>query len=146
MTGKSDKVLRFFLRYFVGIPGLLALVAVFMPLSWMVATHHWLGLGEMPTAPIMQYLARSFSAFSAFLGALCLVMASDLERSRPLVRFFGVALVLLGIIFTGIDLVAGMPWWWSTFEGPGGLVFGALVFYLARPPHPAGDGPGADRV
>jgi hypothetical protein len=26
-----------------------------------------------------------------------------------------------------------MPWWWSASEGPGGVVFGALLFVLARP-------------
>ena len=29
---------------------------VFMPVSWMAATHRWLGLGEMPTGPIVEYL------------------------------------------------------------------------------------------
>ena len=135
---KSDKVLVFLLRYLGGIPGLLALVPVFMPFSWMVATHRWLGLGEMPTAPVVEYLARSVSAFYALLGALCLVMASDLERYRPLVRFFGVCLALLGIVFTGVDLAAGMPWWWTALEGPGAVPIGALIYFLARPVHRAG--------
>jgi hypothetical protein len=130
---KADQVLVILLRYLFGIPGLFALVAVVMPVSWMVATHRWLGLGEMPTAPVVEYLARSVSAFYALLGALCLVMASDLERYRPLVRFFGVALALLGIVFTGVDVIAGMPWWWTALEGPGAVPVGALVFYLARP-------------
>jgi hypothetical protein len=43
---KTDKVVVILLRYLLGIPGLLALVAVFLPLSWMVAIHHWLGLGR----------------------------------------------------------------------------------------------------
>jgi hypothetical protein len=34
-----------------------------------------------------------------------------------------------------VDLPAGMPWWWSASEGPGGVVFGALLFVLARPAH-----------
>jgi hypothetical protein len=134
---KTDKALVLLLR-FVGVGSLLALVAVFVPVSWMAATHRWLGLGEMPTAPVVEYLARSLSAFYALLGALCLVMASDLERYRPLVRFFGVAFALLGIVFTGVDLVAGMPWWWSASEGPGGVVFGALLFVLTRPGYSKG--------
>jgi hypothetical protein len=55
----------------------------------MAATHRWLGLGEMPTGPVVEYLARSLSAFYAVMGALCLVVAADLERYRPLVRFLG---------------------------------------------------------
>jgi len=130
---KSDKVLVILFRYLLGVGSLFALVAVVMPFSWMAATHRWLGLGSMPTGPIVEYLARSLSAFYALVGALCLVMASDLDRYRPLVRFFGVCLALLGIVFTGVDLAAGMPWWWTAFEGPGAVPIGALVYYLARP-------------
>jgi hypothetical protein len=132
---KSDKVLVILLRYLLGIPGVFALVGVFMSLSWMAAAHRWLGLGEMPTGSVVEYLARSVSAIYALLGALCLVMASDLERYRPLVRFFGVALALIGIVFTGVDVVAGMPWWWTASEGPPGVPVGALMFVLARPDH-----------
>ena len=133
---KGDKVLVILFRYLLGIGSLFALVPVLMPMSWMAATHRWLGLGEMPTGPVVEYLARSLPAFYALVGALCLVMASDLDRYRPLVRFFGVCLGLLGIVFTGIDLAAGMPWWWTALEGPGGVVFGVLLFVLARPGHP----------
>jgi hypothetical protein len=132
---RADKALVILLRYLLGIPGLFALVGVFMPLSWMAAAHRWLGLGEMPTAPIVEYLARSVSAIDALLGALCLVMASDLERYRPLVRFLGVAFALMSVVLLGVDLAAGMPWWWSASEGPGGVVFGVLMFFLARPGH-----------
>lgn len=131
---RADKALVLLLR-FVGVGSLFALVPVFMPFSWMVATHRWLGMGEMPIGPVVEYLARSLSAFYAVMGALCLVLAADLERYRPLVRFFGVCLALLGIVFTGVDVAAGMPWWWSASEGPGGVVFGALLFVLARPAH-----------
>jgi uncharacterized membrane protein len=129
---KSDKVLIILLRA-VGLAALFALVAVFMPVSWMAATHCWLGLGEMPTAPVVEYLARSVSAFYAVVGALCLVLAADPERYRPLVRFLGVAFALMSVVVFGVDLAAGMPWWWSASEGPGGVVFGVLMFVLARP-------------
>jgi hypothetical protein len=127
----SDKVLVILLRL-LGVTALFALLAVVLPASWMAATHRWLGLGEMPTGSVVEYLARSVSAFYALLGALCLVMASDLERYRPLVRLFGVAFALLGIFFTGVDLVAGMPWWWTAIEGPRALAVGALIYFLAR--------------
>src|SRR5215813_1324955 len=131
----ADKVLVILLRYLLGIPGLFALVGVFRPLSWMVATHRWLGLGEMPTGPVVEYLACSVSAFYALVGALCLVVAADLERYRPLVRFLGVAFALMSVVLLGVDLAAGMPWWWSASEGPGGVVFGALLFVLTRSDH-----------
>ena len=59
--------------------------------------------------------------------------ADILERYRPLVRFLGVAFALMSMVLLCIDLAAGMPWWWSASEGPGGVVFGALLFVLARP-------------
>ena len=134
---KSDKALVLLLRI-VGVGALFALVAVVMPASWMAATHRWLGLGEMPTAPVVEYLARSLSAFYAVMGALCLVLTTDLERYRPLVRFLGVAFALMSLVLLGVDLAAGMPWWWSASEGPGGVVFGALLFVLARPAYSKG--------
>ena len=117
----------------VGVGALFALAAVFMPLLWMAATHRWLGLGEMPTAPVVEYLARSLSAFYALFGALCLVVAADLERYRPLARFLGWAFALMSLVALGVDLAAGMPWWWSASEGPGGVVFGVLILLPARP-------------
>jgi hypothetical protein len=130
---RTDKALVFLLRL-VGVGALFALVAVFMPFSWMVATHRWLGLGEMPSGPVVEYLARSVSAFYALFGALCLAVAADLERFRTLVRFLGAAFALMSMVLLGVDLAAGMPWWWSASEGPGGAVFGTLMFVLARSP------------
>ena len=132
---KGDKALVILFRYLLGIGSLFALVPVVMPFSWMATTHRWLGLGEMPTGPVVEYLARSLSAFYALVGALCLVMASDLNRYRPLLRFLGLAFALMSVVFLGVDLAAGMPWWWSASEGPGGVVFGVSLFFLARPAH-----------
>ena len=128
---KADKALVLFLRV-VGAGGLFALVPVFMPFAWMAATHRWLGLGEMPAAPVVEYLARSASALYALCGGLFLVLGSDLGRYRPLVQFLGVAFTLLGPVFLFIDLAAGMPWWWIAAEGPPGVVVGPLVYFLAR--------------
>jgi hypothetical protein len=60
-------------RYLLVIGSLFALVPVVMPWSWMAATHRWLGLGETPSGRMVEYLARSLSAFYALVGALCLV-------------------------------------------------------------------------
>jgi len=129
----SDRLLVILLRYVLGIPGLLALVAVFMPMSWTSLAHRRLGLGEMPEAPIVEYLARSLSAFYALLGAICLFAAANLERYRPLARFLGLVFALLGVILLGVDVAADLPWWWVVFEGPRAIVLGAVVYFLARP-------------
>jgi hypothetical protein len=98
----------------------------------MVTIHRWLGLGEMPTTPVVEYLARSLSAFYAFFGAVLLLAATDLERYRPLVRFLGLGLAVVGLILLAVDFTAGMPWWWSTFEGPLWVVIGVVMLILAR--------------
>ena len=134
---RADKVVVLLLRV-LGVGSLLALVPVFMPFSWMAATHRWLGLGEMPAAPVVEYLARSLSAFYALVGALCLLVAADLDRYRPLVRSLGVAFALLGLVFLFIDLAAGMPWWWIAAEGPATVVVSAVLFVLARPAYSKG--------
>jgi len=126
---RADKALVLLLR-FLGVTTLLALAAVVMPLSWMAGTHRWLGLGDMPITPLLEYLARTISAFYGFFGALCLVAAADLDRYRPLVRFLGVSLAVMGIVFLGVDLAVGMPWWWSVCEGLPVLV-GTSLFFLA---------------
>jgi hypothetical protein len=139
----ADRAVAVLLRI-LGAGGLLAVGAVFLPVPWMAATHRWLGLGEMPTAPVVEYLARTVAAFYAFLGALCLVVASDPRRYRPLVRFLSVAFALLGVAFTGVNWAAGLPWWWFLCEGPPGVLAGAAVLILADPAHDKGGSPGDD--
>ena len=116
----------------VGILALFALVAVVMPLPWMVEIHRWLGLGEMPTEPVVEYLARSLSMFYALYGGLCLVLAHNIQRNRPLVVWFGLLTALSGVVLTQIDLAAGMPALWIAGEGPPTTAFGLMMIFLAR--------------
>lgn len=97
---------------------LLALPAMFLPTSWMAATHASLGLGEFPASPLVDYLTRSIAALYAMHGALYLVLARDIRRLRPVLALvtwmniaFGAAMVLIG-------RHAGLPWYWIAFEGP----------------------------
>jgi hypothetical protein len=127
----KNKLLAALLMFF-GVVGIFALGAVLMPIAWMEATHRWLDLGEMPRAPIVGYLARSLSLFYAFLSVLCLIMARNVERYRPLLRQLGLLLVAMGGLQIFICIVAEMPWWWTIQEGPVTCTFGALIFHLAR--------------
>ncbi len=127
----ADKAL-IILLHIIGVSSLFALVAVLMPMSWMVSTHRWLGLGEMPSDPVVEYLARCVSVFYALVGVLCLGLAADPQRYRPLVVLLGVLVAVFGIVLIGIDLVAHMPCWWALSEGPTAIVFGILMAVLAR--------------
>jgi hypothetical protein len=82
---KSDKVLVILFRYLLGIGSLFALVPVFMPMSWMAAAHRWLGLGEMPTGPIVEYLARS----GGHGGTICYLSLLSLSFGVPLCGGYG---------------------------------------------------------
>ncbi len=132
MTRFRERLLKGLL-WFIGVSALFALVAVFMPMPWMAGIHRSLGLGDMPAAPIVEYLARSLSAFYViFRAPSCLLAVSDLDRYRPLVRLLGSGFLLMGCIFIWIDVATGMPWWWSACEGPPQIVVGSLFLLLAR--------------
>ena len=59
-------------------------------------------------------------------------MSFDLRRHRPVIRYLGLAIVLIGLTLFAVDLLEGMPWWWSAAEGPFNIAFGALILVLAR--------------
>ena len=54
---------------------LLAFFAIFLPVRWMAVTHEWLGLGEFPASPLVDYLTRSASLLYAWHGGLLLVLS-----------------------------------------------------------------------
>jgi hypothetical protein len=128
-------ILVIFLRLFGGVT-VLAFLAMLLPVEWMAATHRWLGLGEFPRAPIVDYLARSVSSLYGFHGVLVLLVSRDPVRYRGIVRYLGVMYVLAGAMAIAIDLHAPLPWWWTIVEGPSTLLSGALILYLSRSPRP----------
>jgi hypothetical protein len=115
---------------FSGVVITLAFLAVLMPGEWMVATHRTLGLGELPRAPIVEYLTRSLAALYGFHGVLLLIIAADPIRYRVLVWYVASMNVTFGAMMVAIDLYAGMPLLWTLLEGPPiavmGLAIGAL--------------------
>lgn len=127
---RPDRLLRPPLRI-IGAAALLSIVAVVMPYSWMNAIHHWLGMGALPTEPVVGYLARSTSAFYALFGGLLWVVSWDLHRYRPVLCYLGAAVILFGITLFFVDLLEGMPLYWRVVEGPINMGFGALILVLS---------------
>jgi hypothetical protein len=111
---------------------LLALPAVFLPQSAMDSFHRQLGLGRLPEGPIVQYMARSLAALYAAFGSMTLVLAYDVKRFAPLVTWWGIAALVLGVLLIGIDLTAGMPTQWMLGEVVFILCAGAAVLLLQR--------------
>ena len=126
-----ERILVVFLRLF-GSVTVLAFLAMLLPVDWMAATHRWLGLGEFPRAPIVDYLARSVSSLYGFHGVLVLLVARDPARYLAIVRYLGVMYILGGVMAIVIDAYAPLPWYWTVVEGPSTIVSGALILYLSR--------------
>ncbi|MFK7817154.1 MAG: hypothetical protein AB8G99_00425 [Planctomycetaceae bacterium] len=128
---KSDRLISILLRADAALQ-FFALLAVFMPLAWMSSIHEWLGLGEFPTAPIAEYLARSLSAFYGLHGVITWTIGGDVPRYRPLIRVWAVSFIALGILTIVIDVIAELPLFWTLSEGPFVIAFGLLILSLAR--------------
>jgi hypothetical protein len=132
MTVTRDlRNLILFLRFFGGVT-VLAFLAMLLPVEWMAATHQWLGLGEFPRTPIVDYLTRSVSSLYGFHGVLVLLVSRDPIRYLTIVRYLGWMYILAGVFAIVIDLYAPLPWWWTIVEGPSTLLSGALILYLSR--------------
>jgi hypothetical protein len=127
----EQRLLVFLLRL-GGVVTIAAFPAMLLPTDWMDATHRWLGLGELPRAPVVEYLTRSIAALYGFHGVLLLVVSRDPVRHRPIVRYIGVMNIVFGGLMTLIDVHAGLPILWTLLEGPPIIAFGSVVLYLSR--------------
>lgn len=127
----SEKWLAILLRI-GGAVMLLAFLAVFMPTGWMASTHRQLGLGEFPASPLVDYLTRSVSALYGIHGGLYLVVARDVRRHAAVLAYLAAMNVVFGLLVLGIDLHAGMPWYWTWSEGPPVSAFGVVLLLLLR--------------
>lgn len=127
----SELIIVVILRIF-GTGGLLAIPAIFFPFSWMDTCHQWLGLGSLPDAPIVTYLARSLSAFYAIIGTFLLTFSFDIRRYRALIKLWAIIAVTMGLVLLGIDWSSGLPPGWTLFEGPMILAMGAVLLWSAR--------------
>ena len=128
---RAERALKLLLRL-TGSLCLLAVVAVVMPLRWMAATHDWLGLGALPEGRIVEYLARSLSAFYAMLGGLLWVVASDVRRYARVLTYLAAAGLVFGAAILVVDVSVGMPLHWTLQEGPYVLATSTAVLVLQR--------------
>ena len=127
---QSERLLVFLLRLGGALTGS-AVLAVFLPESWMAAVHRSIGLGEFPASPLTDYLTRSLSAMYAFHGGFLLALSTNVRRFRGVIVYVGWATLVLGVLLTGIDLHAGLPAWWLWAEGPWVSVIGFVIVRLA---------------
>lgn len=132
MTSSRDWLLKWLLRLIGGVE-LCAIPFLLFPFAWMNEVHNRiLGLGPLPTAPIVEYMARSLCVMYALHGVIVFRLSFDVSRYRPLIGFLGYLHIVLGAVVLAIDLSAGLPWWWIAGEGPGIAIGGVMVLVLAR--------------
>jgi hypothetical protein len=116
----------------IGVSGLFAIPAIFLPYSWMNIIHESMGLGVLPDAPIVSYLARSLSAFYAIVSTITLFIALDIWRYRSFVKLWAIIVIATGFVLLGIDVAAGMPTSWTVGEGPPTIAIGLVVLQLQK--------------
>lgn len=126
----EERLFRLLLRI-VGSAALLAIPFVFVPYAGMNAIHDGLGMGQLPDAPVVGYLARSASAFYAILGGLLWVLSFDLRRHRLVLVYLGAAILLFGLVIFAVDFLEGMPRWWNLWEGSVNTLFGIVILVLS---------------
>jgi hypothetical protein len=110
---------------------ILAFLAVVMPRSWMETTHLWLDMGQMPDGPVVMFMIRQASYAYGMHGVSLWILASDVERFRPLIIFNGISFLLAALVFFLIDYSAGMPMWWTVGDTVACLFFGVALLWLS---------------
>jgi hypothetical protein len=128
----NSERLQVWLLRLTGVTEILAFIAVVMPRSWMEVSHEWLGLGEMPSGPIIMFMIRQASYAYGMHGLSLFILASNINRFRPLIIFNGISFLLAGFVFFLIDYTYGMPMWWTLIDSLGCGFFGAAVLWLNR--------------
>jgi len=127
----AEKILSW-LMMIVGCGLMIAFFFMLLPGSQMKTIHGWLGLGELPEAPITFYLARSTSLLYGVHGVLMFVCGRNIRKYADLVPVFGWLHAVIGIAMIGIDLSSGMPWWWTAFEGAPIALTGLAMVWLSK--------------
>ena len=126
---RTERALKILLRV-NGVVMAMAILAVFMPLDWMNDTHRYLGMGEVPRAPIFEYLARTISFLYFVHGMLCLLLSTDVRRFGPIVTY----LALVGLAFAAlvfwIDIKVKMPLTWTLTEAPAIMLISIIILIL----------------
>ena len=130
-AASGERFLAWLLRL-MGATESLALAAVFMPQAMMATIHARLGMGTLPDAAVVDYLTRSLSGLYTTHGFILLYLSFHVRRNLGVIEFWGAVTLVYGVILIGIDIHAGLPWFWVLLEGPVVALMGALMQALSR--------------
>jgi hypothetical protein len=112
----TDRLLTWLMRLNAAVL-LCAVVPVFFSTDLMAVLHERLGLGTFPRDRLTDYLTRSAAACYALHGGVVLLLAGDVRKYRELIGRVYLLHLAFALTVLGIDLVAGMPPWWTLAEG-----------------------------
>jgi hypothetical protein len=76
-------------------------------------------------------MARSNSALAAFYGGLLFVLARDVSRHHPIIRYQAAAIMAYSTAGLILGRAAGMPWWFVLGDFIGCWVFCLPIWQLA---------------
>ncbi|MFV0446169.1 MAG: hypothetical protein ACK5Q5_21540 [Planctomycetaceae bacterium] len=106
---------------------MLALPWVLVPRAWMEHSHEWLGMGPMPVGAVVDFTIRQSAFFYGLHGVLMWLLAGNVLRYRPLIKWIGWTYVLFGPVFFAINWSSGTPRWWTWCDPAVTLTFGLLI-------------------
>ena len=135
----SERLLKIFLRL-VGVVAALGALAVFMPTGWMARCHEWLDLGKFPQGAIVEYLARSLSAFYAMFGGLLILVSRDPKRYASVITYVAVMSLIFGVVISVIDVLIGLPLYWTVAEAVSLFPLSIIILVLQRNMRSSGAG------
>ena len=121
---RTERALKLLLLV-VGISTLPAIIAVFMPYSWLV---RGVELAEPGTAVkvLVSYLARLLSAFYVLLGGMLVVFSTDVRRYSGPIRLVAVwsLMAVVGFVIYGVPALARGGFGWFIWFVAGDVAFG----------------------
>jgi hypothetical protein len=124
----AERYLKLLLRV-IGITCLPAIVAVFMPYSWLVRS---VELAEPGTAVkvLVSYLARLLSAFYVLLGGMMVLFSVDVRRYAGPIRLIALwsLMAVLGFLIFGVPILFKGGFGWFIWFVTGDVAFG---FFMA---------------
>ena len=109
----------------VGIVSLPAIIAVFMPHSWLVRGTELAEPGT-PVKVLVSYLARLLSAFYVLLGAMMLILSTDVRRYAGAIRLIALwsLMAVGGFVIYGVPALVKGGFGWFIWFVTGDVAFG----------------------
>jgi len=135
-VNKTERALKILL-FVIGIVSLPAVIAVFMPYSWLVQGVELAEPGT-PVKVLVSYLARLLSAYYFLQGGLLIIFATDVRRYAVPIRW--VMICWLGAVSAfliyGVPVLVrgGFGWfiWFVAGDVAFGFAFAVAVLLLQR--------------